>query len=228
MSGRRARFFSVVVVVLLWFQGAYFSLADPELRDSIAGSLPRLALYASTHGVVILLVIVGLLRLTGETFRDIGFTSERVGRQLGLGTLFGFALFLLHQLLISPVIDVLLPASAPQGVDLAPLFDNVYQYPIWLFLAIFKGGLAEEGARVFGLTRFEKVYGRSGLVIAAVFGSVVFGISHLYQGVDSAIGTGIQAVLFILIYLRKRRALEAVAAHAVYDIVGITIAYAIY
>ena len=56
LSGKRARFFSVVVVVLLWFQGAYFSLADPELRDSIAGSLPRLALYASTHGVVILLV----------------------------------------------------------------------------------------------------------------------------------------------------------------------------
>ena len=57
---------------------------------------------------------------------------------------------------------------------------------------------------------------------------LVFGIGHLYQGVDSAIGTGIQALLFILIYLRKRRTLEAVAAHAVYDIVGITIAYWIY
>ena len=56
----------------------------------------------------------------------------------------------------------------------------------------------------------------------------LFGIGHLYQGVDSAIGTGIQAVLFILIYLRKRNTLEAVVAHAVYDIIGITIAYMIY
>ena len=93
---------------------------------------------------------------------------------------------------------------------------------------MFKGGLMEEGARVFGLTRFEKAFGRSGLVIAAALGSIVFGIGHLYQGVDSAIGTGIQALLFILIYLRKRRTLEAVTAHAVYDIIGITLAYIIY
>ena len=58
--------------------------------------------------------------------------------------------------------------------------------------------------------------------------AIVFGVNHLYQGVDSAIGTGVQALLFILIYLRRRRILEAVAAHAVYDIIGITIAYLIY
>ena len=125
-------------------------------------------------------------------------------------------------------VDVFLPASVAQGVDLSLLFDNVYQYPIWIFLAVVKGGLVEEGMRVFGLTRFESVFGRTGLVIAAVLGSIVFGVGHLYQGVDSAIGTGIQAMLFILIYLRRRRTLEAVVAHAVYDIIGITIAYLIY
>ena len=88
--------------------------------------------------------------------------------------------------------------------------------------------MVEEGMRVFGLTRFEKVFGRPGLATAAVVGSIVFGINHLYQGVDSAIGTGVQALLFILIYPRRRRTLEAVAAHAVYDIIGITIAYVIY
>jgi len=133
-----------------------------------------------------------------------------------------------QQVLISPVIDVFLPPTAARGVDLAPLFHNVAQYPIWIFLAVFKGGVVEEGMRVFGLTRFEKVFGRPGLLTAAVVGSIVFGINHLYQGVDSAIGTGVQALLFILIYLRRRRTLEAVAAHAVYDIIGITIAYMIY
>ncbi len=228
LSTSRARYLSVVVVVLIWAQGVYFSLIDQAMVQSIAGSLPRLALFVSGHGLVIALIIAGLLRLSRETFGSIGFTSQKLARQLGIGTLFGFALFIVHQLLIAPVIDALLPTSAAQGVDLSLLFDNVYQYPIWIFLAVFKGGLVEEGMRVFGLTRFEKVFGRPGLMLAIVVGSIVFGVNHLYQGVDSAIGTGVQALLFILIYLRRRRTLEAVAAHAVYDIIGITIAYLIY
>ncbi len=214
--------------MLMWAQGVHFSLADQAFAQSIASSLPRLALFASGHGLVVLLIIAGLLWLSRENLGDIGFTSTQLGRQLGIGALFGFGLFILHQVLISPVIDVFLPSSTAQGVDMTVLFGNIYQYPLWIFLAVFKGGLMEEGARVFGLTRFEKAFGRSGLVIAAALGSIVFGISHLYQGVDSAIGTGIQALLFILIYLRKRRTLEAVTAHAVYDIIGITLAYIIY
>ena len=228
LSTNRVRYLSVIVVLLLWAQATYVSLADQAFIQDIARSLPRLALFASGRGLVVGLIVLGLLRLSRETLGDLGFTSGQIGRQLGIGTLFGFGLFIVHQVLISPVIDVFLPTTAPQGVDLTLLFDNIYQYPIWIFLAVFKGGLIEEGARIFGLTRFEKVLGRPGLVIAAVAGSIVFGIGHLYQGVDSAIGTGIQAVLFILIYLRKRRALEVVAAHAVYDIIGITLAYLIY
>ena len=228
LSANRLRYLSLAAVVLIWAQAAYLSLANQAFVQEIARSFPSLATYVSVHGLVVALVIVGLLWVSRETLGDIGFTSRQLGRQLGIGTLFGFGLFILHQALISPVIDALLPASAAQGVDLSLLFDNVYQYPIWIFLAVFKGGLVEEGARVFGLTRFEKVLGRPGLLIAAVVGSIVFGIGHLYQGLDSAIGTGIQALLFILIYLRKRQTLEPIVAHAVYDIIGITIAYLIY
>ena len=98
---------------------------------------------------------------------------------------------------------------------------DVFEYPIWIMLAVFKGGFSEELWRIFGVTRFEKAFGLPGLLAAAVLGSVVFGIAHAYQGIDSTI-------LFLLIYLRKRRALEPMTAHAVYDILGITIAYVIY
>ena len=174
------------------------------------------------------MVLFGLLRLSRESLGDIGFTSQHIGKQLGIGTLFGMALFLVHNLFISPVIDALVPASADQGVDLTLLFNNAKEYPIWILLAVLQGGLVEEGSRVFGITRFEKVFGKPGFVFAVIVGSMVFGLAHLYQGVDSAIATAIQAVLFILIYLRRRRTLEAVTAHAVYDIIGITIAYQIY
>ncbi|MCP3978602.1 MAG: CPBP family intramembrane metalloprotease [bacterium] len=223
----RTRYLSAIVVLLLWAHSAWLSLASPGLVESIATSLPRLALYATGLGAVTALLVTGLLRLNGETLRDLGFTSRMLGRQLAIGTLFGFVLFLAHQLAISPLIDALLPASAPQGVNLAPLFGNVYQAPIWIFLAVFKGGFVEEGMRVFGLTRFERILGKPGLVFAALVGSAAFGAGHLYQGLDSAIGTGIQGLLFVAIYLRKRRTLEAVTAHAVYDLIGITLAYAI-
>ena len=228
LSASRVRHLSVVVVVLIWAQGAYLSIVDRAFIQEIAQSLPRLAFYATARGVVLVLIVGGLLRLARENLGNIGFTSRQLGRQLGIGTLFGIALFIVHQILISPVIGLLLPSSAAQGVDLTLLFGNVAQYPLWIFLAVFKGGLVEEGVRVFGLTRFENAFGKPGLVIAAVIGSIVFGLGHLYQGVDSVFGTGIQAILFILIYLRKRNILEAVVAHAVYDIIGITIAYIIH
>ena len=43
-----------------------------------------------------------------------------------------------------------------------------HQPPVWVFLAIFKGGFVEELWRVFGLTRFERLWGKSGLVIADI------------------------------------------------------------
>jgi membrane protease YdiL (CAAX protease family) len=223
----RVRYLSVVAVLLIWAQGVYFSLADQAFAQDITTSLPRFALFVTGHGLVVLLIIGVLLWLSRETLGDLGFTSRELAQQLGIGALFGCGLFILHQV-VAPIIDAILPTSSSQGVDLSLLFGDVRQYPLWIFLVVFKGGLAEEGMRIFGLTRFEKVLGRPGLVIAAVIGSVVFGVAHLYQGVDSAIATGLQAVLFVLIYLRKRKALEVVTAHAVYDIIGITIAYWIY
>lgn len=214
--------------MLLWAQSAHSSLTDQDFVRGIASSVSRLALYAGGHGLVVALVLFGLLRLSRESLSDIGFTSQHIGKQLGIGTLFGMALFLLHNLFISPVIDALVPASADQGVDLTLLFNNAKEYPIWILLAVLQGGLVEEGSRVFGITRFEKAFGKPGFVFAVIVGSMVFGLAHLYQGIDSAIATAIQAVLFILIYLRRRRTLEAVTAHAVYDIIGITIAYQTY
>ena len=122
LSTTGVRYLSVVVVMLMWAQGVHFSLADQAFAQSIASSLPRLALFASGHGLVVLLIIVGLLWLSRENLGDIGFTSTQLGRQLGIGALFGFGLFILHQVLISPVIDVFLPSSTAQGVDMTVLF----------------------------------------------------------------------------------------------------------
>jgi hypothetical protein len=77
-------------------------------------------------------------------------------------------------------------------------------------------------------TRFEKLSGRSGLVFALILGSLVFGLGHTYQGLDAVLANAIQGLLFALVYLRKRAAWEPVVAHAVYDLIGITLGFLIY
>ena len=227
LTKKRAHAVSFAAVLLLWAQGVHFDLTAQDFIREVASSLPRLALYACGHGVVVLTVVALLLALSRERPGDLGFEIEGLSSQLGIGSLFGVGLFLLHAV-TAPIIDALIPASSATGVDLVPLFGDIRQYPLLVFLVVFKGGLAEETWRVFGLTRFERLFGVPGLVVAVVLGSIVFGLGHLYQGLDSAIGTGIQGLLFALIYLRKRRALEAVAAHAVYDVVSVSVAYAIF
>jgi len=108
------------------------------------------------------------------------------------------------------------------------LFDNIYFLPAWIFIAIFKGGFAEELWRIFTLTRFEKCCGKSGLLLALIFGAVIFGVGHLYQGVGGVISVAIVGLLYGLVYLRRRRAFEAVVAHATFDLIGITLGYMIY
>ncbi|MFZ4620864.1 MAG: CPBP family intramembrane glutamic endopeptidase [Bacteroidota bacterium] len=47
---------------------------------------------------------------------------------------------------------------------------------------------------------------------------MVFGIGHAYQGNSAIVGTAVIGLLNGLVYLRKRNAVEAIAVHAVFDI----------
>ncbi len=48
----------------------------------------------------------------------------------------------------------------------------------------------------------------------------MFGFGHLYQGLGSAISTAVSGLVFSLAYLRRRSALEPVAAHAFSDVLA--------
>jgi membrane protease YdiL (CAAX protease family) len=193
-----------------------------------AGSVQQLSLKATVYGAVTVLTVTLLLRLSGESHKDIGFDTHHIPRQLGNGFLFGALIFVVDTLLIGTIVDTLLPDAPAQGIDMSILFDSIYFLPAWIFVAIFKGGFAEELWRIFTLTRFERCFGKSGLVFALTFGAVIFGVGHLYQGVGGMISTAIVGSLFGLVYLRRRRAFEAVFAHAAFDMIGITLGYIIY
>lgn len=48
----------------------------------------------------------------------------------------------------------------------------------------------------------------------------MFGFGHLYQGLGSAISTAVSGLVFSLVYLRRRSALEPIAAHAFSDVLA--------
>jgi membrane protease YdiL (CAAX protease family) len=90
------------------------------------------------------------------------------------------------------------------------------------------GGFTEELQRAFVLTRFERAFGKAGLVVALLIDSDCFGVGHLYQGYSGAVSAGITGLLLGLVFLHRRRVADAMVAHAGYDLIGVAAAYALY
>jgi membrane protease YdiL (CAAX protease family) len=218
----------VGVILLRWLASAIMKVASVGSGfDSIA-SLEQFSITAATNGAVTVLGATLLLALSRETYRDVGFHRHRLFRQLGLGCLLGTGIFILDTFLIGPLAEALLPKTSSAGMDMGVLFGNIAHLPVLLAVVLLKGGFAEELWRTFTLTRFEKCFGKAGLLLALIASSIMFGLGHLYQGLDTAVANAIQGLLYALVYLRKRSAWEVVSAHAVFDLIAIGLGFLIY
>ena len=113
-----------------------------------------------------------------------------------------------------------LPEGATDGASVTSLFRRPEDLLIWLPIGILGGGVVEELQRIFILTRFEKWLGRPGLALALLISSAMFGVGHLYQGLASALATAVSGLVFALVYLRRRSALEPITAHASSDVLA--------
>jgi CAAX protease family protein len=191
-------------------------------------SLERVFLTSFIYAVLTVIAVTLFLRLSGEKYKDLGFCAPAIGRQLGFGVLFGVLIFAFDTFLSSPLIEALLPKTSAQGVDMSRLFANINLLPLWIVIALFKGAFSEELWRIFALTRFEKWLGKRGLILALITGSVVFGFGHYYQGLSGLVSIAIVGFLYALVYLRRRRALEAVFAHATFNMISIVLGYLMY
>lgn len=228
IPARNALFISVGVILLRWLASTITKVSTIQNGLDRIGSLEQLSVSALANGAVTVLGVTLLLYLSRETYRDVGFRRHHVLGQLGLGFLFGVGIFALDIFLIGPLVEALLPKTSPEGIDMGVLFSSAAYVPVWLMMALLKGGFAEELWRTFTLTRFEKCFGKAGLVFALTASSVMFGLGHLYQGLGTVIANAIQGLLYALVYLRKRSAWEAVSAHAVFDLIAITLGFVIY
>ena len=232
---KNAIYLSLGIIAIGWIQKVFNYLSTKPLlaeqwglKVKLSENLMQASLYSLTVGVFTFLLVYYLLKLTNENFSSLGFNKNKLGKQIAIGALFGIGIFALETFLISPVLESLLPNAAAEGENIKYLFSKLYYIPILLFMGIFKGGFLEEIWRIFVLTRFEKAFKTAGLIFALIFFSVMFGLGHAYQGTSGIISTAILGLLDGLVYLRKRNAMEAVTAHAVFDLIAMTLGFILY
>ena len=228
ISIRTALYISIAFISLVWIIKIIRNTVFIDSVLELFNSLPQVFLQSFITAILVIVCVTLLLWLSKEKYSDLGFEKDNLWKHVRNGCLFGVIIFILDTFLISPILDAVLPATSAQGIDMAKLFSNTSYVIIFLFIGLFKGGFSEELWRVFILTRFEKVFGKPGLIIALIFSSIIFGIGHLYQGLSGLISIAIIGFLYALVYLRKRSALEAVLAHSTENIISIILGYIIY
>ncbi len=216
-SPRTVLAISLAVIVLHWAWQLWAGRDGPHLPAHFADLVRRIAV----QKLATLAVITVLLRLRGEGPGALGLSRAAWPARLATGVAIGLAMFVLFNAALDSLLASVFPRPASSGPGVMAFFRSARNLVAWLPIGIFGGGLVEELERIFVLTRFEAWKGRTGLVLGVALSSAMFGYGHLYQGVGTAIGTALAGVAFSLVWLRRRSALEPVAAHATSDVLAI-------
>jgi membrane protease YdiL (CAAX protease family) len=212
-------YFSIALIFGYWV----YKLLSPD--PPAPAEFSQLALQIVQTKIIHLLTIVLLLFLQREQPGNLGFTSEKWVKQLGIGLFFGAVMFVLINVGLNSILNGIFPRTSDGGVPLLSYFSDIRNLYAWLLIGILGGGFVEELMRIFVLTRFEKAFGIAGLYGALLVSSIVFGIGHLYQGTGSAISTGLSGLILGMIFIRRRSAIEVITIHAFADVLSILAAF---
>ncbi len=216
LSKRTALAISLAVIVLSWIYQIWTQRSGPALPSDFS----ELVLRIVRTKLIVFVSIFLLLRVSGERFQNLGVGLQGWRTHLGVGVVIGFVMFVGLNVAFNSVMNSLIRSSPAGGHSVASFFKQPANLLIWLPIGIVGGGVVEELERIFVLTRFEKWLGRPGLIIGVVLTSAMFGFGHLYQGLGTAISTAVSGLVFALVYLHRRSALEPVTAHAFSDVLA--------
>ena len=220
VSKRAALGISLGAIALHWA----YQLMSAGTPSAVPEHFGDLVLGLARNKLAVLAAIALLLRIQGQRFEVLGLHSRDWRAHLRAGLLIGAAMFVALNVVLTSVMDALIPRAAAEGPSVMAFFKQPINLLAWLPIGVIGGGLVEELERIFVLTRFEQAFGRAGLRLALILSSVIFGVGHLYQGVGAAISTAVSGLVFALVYLRRRSAVEPVVAHAFSDVLAMVAA----
>lgn len=216
LSKRTLLFLSLGLIGLHWT----YQLLDHPTTPVIPTSFAELARRIILNKLVTFAILALLLRLEQQGWEGVGVRRRDWARHVGIGVGIGLAMFLFLNVALTAALEGMIPRPAPQGPSILSFFAEWKNLIVWLPIGVFGGGVVEELERIFVLTRFEQWLGRPGLVLGVILSSVMFGMGHLYQGVGAALSTAVSGVVFALVFLRRRSALEPMTAHAFSDVIA--------
>lgn len=216
LSKRTLLFLSLGLIGLHWT----YQLLDHPTTPVIPTSFSELAGRIILNKVVTFAILSLLLHLEQQGWEGVGVSRRDWARHVGIGVGIGLAMFLFLNVGLTAALEAVIPRPTQQGPSILSFFAQWSNLIIWLPIGVFGGGVVEELERIFVFTRFEQWLGRPGLVLGVILSSVMFGVGHLYQGVGAAVSTAVSGVVFALVFLRRRSALEAMTAHAFSDVLA--------
>jgi membrane protease YdiL (CAAX protease family) len=208
------------MIVASWTLTTLHRFSPRDAAGWSLGHLFKFALLATAARWVLMWLLV---KHDGQKLSELGLRQEQLKRSFVTGIPFGVGILVVCNVLIPTLTRGWFPG--PEASPIGNWFQSLRAIPAWIFLGLIAGGLTEEAERAFVLTRFERTFGRAGLIVAIVLSSVMFGLGHLYQGNAAAFSLGVGGVLFALVYLRRRSCWEAVVAHGTFDAIGITMIF---
>ena len=206
---------SLAVIAVYWL----YELSSRS-NPTLPGTFQELVLTVVRNKLTVFVAIVVVLRMQRERFAAIGFSSRNWSTHLSVGLVTGVVMFVGLNVVLTSVLNSLIPHPAPSASSVLSFFSAPRNLLVWLPSGIFGGGLVEEMERIFVITRFEKWLGRPGLALGVGLSSAMFGFGHLYQGLAAALSTGCSGLVFALVFLRRRSAIEPVVAHAFSDVLA--------
>jgi membrane protease YdiL (CAAX protease family) len=218
-AARLSRGFALIQVALIWvvptqvLVGAVLLVgAGVEMVQDGRLSLEFFAMMSLFDTALVALLIRLFLSLSGETSRAVFIGPRRPASEIVRG------------LLLVPVVSVTVALIILGIRAVAPWMHTVERNPLSAFVqspldaAIFTvvvvlaGGVREELQRAFILHRFgQRLWS---MKLGLVLFSISFGVMHVDQGLDAAVGVGLLGVFWGVLYMTRRSAVMAMVNHA--------------
>lgn len=183
--------------------------------------LPGIGVLISLAIVITVLIFVQAARAPTLALRDRSFgVSVAIGVAAGLGVIVAFGL------LVEPLIERATGSRVDLGA-MAAVEGDVVAFLLLLGLGLIFGGIVEEVIfRGYVVGWGAALFGAQAAPWLVVLSAVVFGVSHLYQGVAGMFATGLVGLTFGLLYLwMNRQLLPVIVAHMTVNAYGITMLY---
>lgn len=199
------------------------------LVDKRAGQIGS-SIFLLLTGLGVAIIGAGLIlwwrKLTQSSFKSLGlYRPKSLLKTILVGVLVGLLVKFVFISLVMPALGSVPGGSSTFGF----LKGNLTNALLFSVYVIVVGGFSEELIfRGFFYRQVEGWFGRSKTtsILMVIFGSLIFGLPHIYQGGFGVIQSILVGAIYGSAYLMNKRNLWMVMiAHAVFDLFSIFIIY---